>query len=279
LIEETYFRDGFIAEREKVLIDNINLLYVAFTRAEDNLYIIAQPKKKNDNYELLKELAVPLLQVEKEREGEFTQGKPDRKADREAGEKTADLDCRESDKLISNKWYAKISIRRKSADFWKFDGSYREEKRSWGILIHQVLSNIRTLEDVPRVVEKTLISGDIEEKEKEILKNKIAEIFEIEAAAEWFKPGHKVFIEAPVITGTGILRPDRVILSGEKVIVIDFKTGEKSSSHVNQVIKYKNALRDMGYRQIDAILFYLKDKEIIKVAEGGMNGIPAKDSR
>ena len=56
---------------EKVLIDNINLLYVAFTRAVDNLYIIAQRKNKNENYLRLNELAVPMMKEDKNMEGHF----------------------------------------------------------------------------------------------------------------------------------------------------------------------------------------------------------------
>ena len=49
-------------------------------------------------------------------------------------------------------------------------------------------------------------------------------------------------------------------------MIIDFKTGEKSGAHAHQVVKYKKAIRHMGYQNIDAYLFYLDDKEIPPVA-------------
>jgi hypothetical protein len=114
-----------------------------------------------------------------------------------------------------------------------------------------------------------LVSGDIEADERDILEDKIQTIFEIEAVKEWFDPVHiesnAVFIESPILTPEGVLKPDRVIVSGDRVIIIDFKTGEKSDTHWGQVIKYKNAVQAMGYRNIEAYLFYLENKEIREV--------------
>ncbi|UCH97884.1 MAG: PD-(D/E)XK nuclease family protein, partial [Candidatus Aminicenantes bacterium] len=265
LLEETYFQSGFTKEKEKVLIDNINLLYVAFTRAVDSLHIIVQRKKDNENYERLNELAVPLMKEDENLEGRFTFGEPVFKE--EEKEEPADIEFHETDQLLSNKWYTKITIRRKSAEFWRFDQDYREERRSWGILIHQVLANIRSTADVTRVMDRALVSGDIDVQERHILEQKIREIFEIETVKEWFKPGHmpNVFIETPIITDEGILRPDRVMVDGDSVTIIDFKTGEKNNSHVKQMIKYKNSIQAMGYREVECYLFYLETKEIEKV--------------
>ncbi|MCK5057641.1 MAG: UvrD-helicase domain-containing protein, partial [Candidatus Aminicenantes bacterium] len=266
LLEETYFKTGFKEEKEKVLIDNINLLYVAFTRAGDCLYILAQDRRKNDNYDLLKELAVPLMDKETVPGQAYTLGElAAAKRQETTGESLPGIESLETGDFISNRWYEKIAIRRKAVDFWGFD-SYRAERRNWGILVHQVLSRIRSIEDVPRVLESVLLAGDIESAEKEILQEKIAEIFEIPAVRQWFEPGQQVFIEAPIITDDGVLRPDRVILKDGKLMIIDFKTGEKSGAHAHQVVKYKKAIRHMGYQNIDAYLFYLDEKEIQPVA-------------
>jgi ATP-dependent exoDNAse (exonuclease V) beta subunit len=268
LLEETFFKDAFREEKEKVTIDNINLMYVAFTRAEDRLYIIAEPKRRNDNYYLLKELAVPLLEKEVAAGKEYTLGTPGDKEKKPAKEKAGPgIDYRETASFISNRWYDKISIRRKKPDSWGFART-RKEKRDWGELVHQVLSRIRTIEDAPAVLEKAFISGDIAAEEKEILQEKIAAILAIDAVREWFKPGLEIFNEAQLITGEGILRPDRVVISDNNAVIVDFKTGAKSMGHVNQVLKYEKALRAMGYDRVAAYLFYLDDNEIRPVSTG-----------
>jgi ATP-dependent exoDNAse (exonuclease V) beta subunit len=269
LLEETYFQPEFKREKEKVLIDNINLLYVAFTRAVDNLHIITKRKKNNENYLWLNELARPLMKEDNRWEGRFTFGElfPKEKEEK----KPQEIEYAESGQLISNKWYEKISIRRKSSEFWRFDTGYRAERRNWGLLVHKVLSSIRSQEDVPHAVDIAMVSGDIEADERIILKEKIQTIFEIEAVKEWFNPElietEAVFIESPILTPEGVLKPDRVIVAGDKVFIIDFKTGKTSDLHFRQMLQYKNAVQAMGYQNIEAYLFYLENKEIREVRD------------
>ncbi len=261
VLEETYFRGGYQKEKEKVLIDNINLLYVAFTRARDNLYIITQPKRRNENDELLKGLARPLMQVDQQLEGAFVFGEPTRKE--EKIEKPEDIEYQETDRLISNKWYEKISIRRKAKEFWRFDTDRRAEQRSRGLLVHQLLAKIRTFSDAASALDAALFSGDMAAEERGILEEKIAEILANDRAREWFNPEQQVFIESPIITDEGLLRPDRLIISEGRVVIIEFKTGGKDSSHVNQMLRYRHAVQAMGYQKIDAYLFYLDTQEVV----------------
>ena len=267
ILEETFFKDAYLEEQEKVLIDNINLLYVAFTRAVDTLYIIAQRKRKNDNFDRLKESAVPLMTEDNERQGHFFFGEPTVKAQEENVPK--EIEFVETDRLISNNWYSRITIRRKFTEFWRFEAGYRAERRNWGLLVHQVLSHIHSPKDVPHAISAVLVSGDIEADERDILEQLMGEIFEIEEVREWFDPGYAdmgaVFTESPMITEAGVLRPDRVIVSGDRVKIIDFKTGAAHEVYVEQMKKYKEAVLAMGYREVEAYLFYLESKEVEKV--------------
>ncbi|HLP62218.1 MAG TPA: PD-(D/E)XK nuclease family protein, partial [Candidatus Deferrimicrobium sp.] len=150
-----------------------------------------------------------------------------------------------------------------------FDTDYRSERRNWGLLMHQVLAYIHSPADVPRAISAVLVSGDIEAKERNILEQKIQEIFAMEEVKEWFNPVYNemsaVFTESPMITDKGILRPDRVIVSGEKVKIIDFKTGARSNAHIEQMKIYREALRAMGYDNIESYLLYLENKSIISL--------------
>jgi len=268
LLTETFFKEAYLEEEEKMTIDNINLLYVAFTRAVDNLYIIARRKKskeKNVNYELLETRAAPMMREAPDNPGHFNFGELTVKGkDRE---KAGAPECESAEALISTNWTEKITIRRKSKEFWRFDTAYREERRNWGILVHQVLASIRTLDDVPRAVERTVISGDIKAAERESLEKEIREVFNIPQVNEWFDPvrAGRLFIESPIMTKAGVLIPDRVMISDGKVTVVDYKTGGKHPSHAEQLKGYKEALQNMGYEHVDAYLLYLESKEIKNV--------------
>ncbi|MCP4147001.1 MAG: UvrD-helicase domain-containing protein, partial [bacterium] len=263
-LDDTYFRKEYQNELEKVLIDNINLMYVAFTRPVDNLYIISQPKEKNENYKLLKQLAMPFMKEESG--GWFSYGSPVYKEERGNG-KPLDIEYYESKGMVSGSWYSRITIRRKSKEFWRFDNTYRAKRRNWGILVHQVLAKIRSLKDVNTAIDSTFISGDITMDEKNILQRKLREVFNDRQVQGWFSPGEgdRVFTESPVLTPQGAIVPDRVMVSGDRVTIIDFKTGGWNDSHINQMETYKKAVQAMGYIDIEAYLFYLGKKEIKKV--------------
>jgi hypothetical protein len=59
-------------------------------------------------------------------------------------------------------------------------------------------------------------------------------------------------------------RPDRVIINGGKVIVIDFKFGEENKHYSEQIKQYRNLLVDMGYDDIDAFLWYVDKNKIVR---------------
>jgi ATP-dependent exoDNAse (exonuclease V) beta subunit len=274
-LQETLFIDQLNEEEKRVEVDNVNMLYVTFTRAVDHLYIISrtvaektnknQPNPLRSNYRLLHDLAVPIMEKEALQEEQYTLGTPVVKSDDPA--KPGDVIHQPEELLISTQWDKKISIRRRAVEFWRFDTDYREEQRSWGILVHFVLATISHWDDVPRVIHSILHSGDIEVNEQEPLIEKINAIFEIPQIREWFNPAHQVFNESPIITDDGVIRPDRVVVTDEKVIVIDFKTGQKQATHSRQLNTYRQALKDMGYTHIETYLLYLDEPEIVAVKE------------
>jgi ATP-dependent exoDNAse (exonuclease V) beta subunit len=73
---------------------------------------------------------------------------------------------------------------------------------------------------------------------------------------------------------TGTYRPDRVIIQPDKVIVVDYKFGElHQEKYKQQVKRYMDLLKQMGYQNIDGYLWYLRDKdEIVKIGDEPIQG-------
>jgi CRISPR/Cas system-associated exonuclease Cas4 (RecB family) len=130
-----------------------------------------------------------------------------------------------------------------------------------------VLAEIRSPEDVPRAIENTLISGDVKAVERETLEQKIRDVFNIPRVREWFDPARAddIFVESPIMTASGVLIPDRVIVSGGKAEIVDFKTGGTHPAHTAQVREYMELLKGMGYEKIEAYILYLDSGEIVEV--------------
>lgn len=52
-------------------------------------------------------------------------------------------------------------------------------------------------------------------------------------------------------------RPDKLVLNGKQVSIIDYKfTAEESQTHVAQITNYKNLIEAMGYQDVKPYLFY-----------------------
>jgi len=274
-LEDTYFKKEYLEEKEKVQIDNINLLYVAFTRAVDELHIVCRRKEKSKNYLVLKDRAAPFMTPDEIVKDRCTYGTPFMMpavyiAPAEKS-RLIGVDYSEADRLISNAWYTRITIRRKSGEFWRFDPDYRAQRRTWGILLHQILSHIKTLEDVEAAIERACIDGEIEMGERSLLAKRIRDIFEVEEVKNWFDPGYlgnenfDVLTERPILSHDSTLRPDRILVSGSRAVIIDFKTGSTSHFHLKQMHNYKSVIESMGYSQVEAYLFYIESKEIKKI--------------
>ena len=54
-------------------------------------------------------------------------------------------------------------------------------------------------------------------------------------------------------------RPDRVMIAGERVVVVDYKFGDKrSAAYRKQMAEYMRLLEAMGrYRQIEGYVWYI----------------------
>ena len=79
---------------------------------------------------------------------------------------------------------------------------------------------------------------------------------------DYFDPEKKVFTEREILTDSGlILIPDRLVFQGNRVAVIDYKTGRANSEHQRQIDSYAGVLEKLNYEVIEKALVYI-DKEI-----------------
>jgi ATP-dependent helicase/nuclease subunit A len=68
-----------------------------------------------------------------------------------------------------------------------------------------------------------------------------------------------------LLTSGESYQPDRVVVKNGKTYLIDYKTGEPNPSHEKQVTEYRNLLTQMGYKNIESYLLYIKSGELVGV--------------
>jgi len=266
-LNDTSFRESYREEVTQAVIDNINMMYVAFTRAEEQLYIFSPVDKGND-LNTTGKLISRVMHTNGERmgmpamENSFILGEPT--AHHTKAKKRSDGIRME--KYPSNRWQGKISITTHSADLIDMLQSPGSSKINYGILVHKILSEIRSTSEIEQVINRQLFEGLISEEEKKNLEQKITELMAVPEVSDFFSPQWTVRSEREIILPDGeILRPDRVLIKGKQAVVIDFKTGKESPSHEAQVRRYAEVLLAMDYIDVKKYIVYVGEHRVKEV--------------
>jgi hypothetical protein len=161
----------------------------------------------------------------------------------------------------------RIRLRLKSSDYFLQKHSGDDHHLDFGNLMHELFGRIRTGEDVDAAVKYFLREGLLNESDAGKLQGLVLEKLKTPGVGTWFAPGARVFNEQDIIAGGGTYRPDRVTITGDRVIVTDYKFGNlELAKYDRQVGKYVKLLREMGYEQVEGFIWYVMLDKIVKVA-------------
>lgn len=272
----SYYAQEYFAEMIKAHIDNLNLLYVALTRAEQFLMINCPPpgKEMKTAGDLVLNGLEHILGGDIEN---FEISVVDDFEDRvkynfgneeiEIEKLEATNDAKGGRPYISLDWRDKITLRKKGGIFFSETGEKKKEKINYGLLVHEILASIRGQQEVGRAIDKYYVEGQISGEDKITITNQLNLIFSNEQVQSWFNTDWEVKTEAAIIIKDKYpKRPDRVLIHGKKAIIIDFKTGQEKSADKRQILSYRDTLHEMGFEHIETYLLYIVQNNIIRVA-------------
>ena len=294
---ESYFSDSYKEERLQLWVDNLNLLYVAFTRACKNLIVWCKDEQKDTVSRLLRESIdcmkdikmvcnIPELNDEDE-EGNTEEN--DEPIIYEYGEICISCEKKKSDstnRLVAIPEAVNVKIEsleteidfkqsNRSADFIRGDEDEEENLRSQyirqGQLLHTLFASIETSDDLPAAIERLLFEGVIESAEKAEEISKVAErALNLDEVKDWYSGEWTLYNECSIIYNDEqgkmqTRRPDRVMMKGNEVVVVDFKFGKKKPEYSSQVREYMSLLSDMGYTDIKGYIWYVYSGELENV--------------
>ncbi len=296
----TVFEDDYKEEHLQNIVDNMNLLYVAFTRAGKNLFITGKKASKStftnlqngntatdrsqiiqlviDN--LAKELSGAMLDDAGDKEpicfefGTLTDCE-ERVEQEKSTENPFELTPK-THKLKIETFPHPVSFRQsnKSHDFINgedIDPSDANRYIKVGNILHQLFSTILTEADIePRLKELeqegVIYNDEVTSRE---LQNKIANALKNDKVKDWFSPRWRMFNECTILDydkESGELyehRPDRVMTDGKEIIVVDFKFGKPREEYHEQVQRYMSLLMRMGYEKVSGYIWYVVRNEIV----------------
>jgi hypothetical protein len=299
--ESTLFADDYRKENFLQHVDNMNVLYVAMTRPALGMHIIARtPSAKcrkavedgdvmsfTDFSQILYWYASSSVLLHScEDDGterfdvgemvDFTSFRKDRRgADETFAISGGDmwpsipLNPAALDPETDVRERGRLKFSAESVDFFSHDGEagISASNRIRGVVLHDILADVMSPSDLEGAVETAVSAGEITSEEavavKELLETRISQ----ESSRGWFpEEGASILAETDIIDVDGqTFRPDRVVISGGRVKIVDYKFGEHRQSYVRQLRRYADIWRRMGYASVEACIWYVQDGKVVEV--------------
>lgn len=279
-LKESVFSDDYQEEYGDKLVDNLNLLYVAFTRAVANLIVLGQTKgnKKGFNtYDILAYFAEGQKETtHNEHITSYISGDivPGNKRDKERETNNPLITVKDVQPIkmchypISTKFKQSTESMRYMSDQIQ-ENSKTESYIEKGKLLHRLFSTINTAKDIDRETDRMLAEGLIESvKSAEAIKQFIHKAIDKLEIKDWFDGNYKLLNETSILfRDNGITQkriPDRVMINGKKAIVVDFKFGKEQEEYMHQVQEYISLLKQMGFTNTEGYIWYVYNNKTIK---------------
>ena len=286
-VRSSVFAPNYEEEHLERRVDALNTLYVAFTRAEANLYVWGKTKhhEKIKNLSSVAELIYLSLRNEKNDKDEecfmYELGSPLTEVKDETKKTNRlRLEHRMEDaidvKVITRNPMLYFLQSNQAQDYFeqtKQNEDLKLSQREIGKRMHEVLSRIEDVSQFDEVLSQARKEGIIGEgKDWETIVARIKEGFSNPLVASWFKAGNTVYNEcgiASIDEGTGlpsVLRPDRVVMKDNIITVIDYKFGHPSRHYYDQVKAYMNLMMQMYPKHnVQGYIWYVMGKGAISV--------------
>jgi CRISPR/Cas system-associated exonuclease Cas4 (RecB family) len=256
-------------------VDTINLMYVALTRAIDALFVFSEKPKVPKNGEMSFTANAMLFETISNISSE-----PAIKEYAEDSYESGDLPVTHDVKIesqcevnLSAHFVRKknalesLKLRRNYDDFLESEAPEWVQHVNEGKFMHELLAMVETVDDVDKALMQLQTEGKISSERNSDLKKNVYELINNPDAQYWFDGTFTVLNEISVLGQKfGTLRPDRVMIKGNKAIVVDYKaTDAKNVKYEKQVKCYADIIRDMGYEKLEGYIWYLKSNRIQRV--------------
>ncbi len=280
----TRYETDYHKENFQNTVDNLNLLYVAFTRAGRSLFVIGTRASKSRRSYLLEECLPIVLQ---KLSGSIIEGVDDKEA--KLIFKYGQLDICNKEKAESkNVMLAKSSPVRVTFDCHDSNVVFKQSNKSRefiegeseqagyiksGNVLHYVFSKIKTKDDIDHVLNTLDNEGifDNVTMTKKSVRNMLHKRLNHPVVSQWFAPGLTLYNECTILQydkdekKVVECRPDRVVNDGKTMTVIDFKFGNPHDEHVNQVQGYMKTMKEMGHYDVKGYVWYVFMNNIVEV--------------
>ena len=298
----TVFEDDYKEEHFQNIVDNLNLLYVAFTRASKNLFVFGLRQGKTTLDNIAKgtppgnrsyAIELALRQVSEQLQGSSLSFPDDIGSEIHFEYGTLAPETHEKEHAVADNPFlikpdkhivsiatypqaATFKQSNKSIEFVKgedVDPSDRTRYIKIGNVLHQLFSTIYTTADIPARLNELEQQGIIynDEITSAQLRTRIEDAITNPQVQEWFSKRWQLYNECTILEynkDTNEMeehRPDRVMTDGKEFVVVDFKFGKEREEYKKQVQQYMEILIRMGHKKVSGYLWYVVKNNVVEV--------------
>lgn len=259
-LADTIFIEDYYREVVSNIIDRLNLFYVATTRAEIGLLLwlpqsIEETTKPTKTRFPLDYFVLNALEQLRDRGDYLLTSIPRKKGGEISNQKEEHSIKLPSLETLFSSSSPTIKIRFSGEKHFQ-----ENEKQSFGSILHDVMSYIKTKNDIEPYLEKAVKEGKVAYDKAQKVLQILFKALENPIIASWFSPQAKVYTEQTIISPNTIhyLRPDRIVLLPNGIAtVIDYKFGQKKREHIPQVVSYCRLVEKIGFGVVEGYLLYL----------------------
>jgi ATP-dependent exoDNAse (exonuclease V) beta subunit len=276
MLADSEFGSTYGKEVRLAYLDSLNMLYVALTRAEEVIWGLSdftQSKKGEISPKRTGNLLYELFLIG------FSGENLDSKQFWNPDSYTFDWgDWPEPKKDLVKKdfsitpmrweysdWKSKLKTRDYAWDFSEAGVSARNQ-RMLGVIVHEILEKAINLEEGLNLVRQFGFEGRLDEETRILVSSQLQALFELPEFKNWYSSAYQIMSEQGILLpGGSQKRPDRILISKDKAVVVDFKTGEQRESHFSQVRDYMHLVSQLSQKPVEGYLCYLEPTQILVV--------------
>ncbi|ALJ00839.1 UvrD-helicase domain-containing protein [Rufibacter tibetensis] len=263
-LEQTALHEQYAQKLEKTFIENLNMLYVAFTRPVDRLYLIGKAqdfKKANYQKNVSFWLHQYLVSIDLWQEGkhcyQLAKG-----AQQAVSHKPVTDDVYVLDKFTSADWAQNLKLKQHANNV--FDFETQQEHRRWNRKLHYALARITYAEEAPKALRQLVHQGIISQRELTTLNQMVQHVVQHPQMKHYFSKNMTVENEREVLdVRTNRYKPDRIVF-GENgyVTLIDYKLPPSKPEYAENLNSYAALFRELVFTKITCLVYYFEEERV-----------------
>lgn len=237
-------------------MDALNSLYVATTRAKDYIYI-SFPGKKKPSLSHVGDAVFNAYAGDFEHANEVQIGVFSTK-----GDGVESFDALNLKSYPTTSRLEEVYEEAENRPQRYIDNITKSGKK--GSNLHTILAEVNKADEAAGVIDRLILEGLILEEERADYAQQVADVLSHPELSALLSQNANQINEKSIIGIDGkTYRPDKLVLNGKQVSIIDYKfTAEESQNHVAQIVNYKNLIEAMGYENVKPYLFYATLKKL-----------------